>query len=141
MTGPDPDADLGTDPDGDPDADRREPRSVYGVGSEPDARFSMANERTALAWVRTALAVVAAGIGLTTVTRLAALPRVLDVLSALMCLLGAVLAVAAVLGWRRRERALRLRRALPAPVELPWVAVALVVVSGALAVVVAVARP
>ena len=32
-------------------------------------RFSMANERTALAWLRTALSVVAAGVGLTTLAR------------------------------------------------------------------------
>ena len=36
------------------------PRWVYGHGSTPDPRFSLANERTFLAWVRTALAVVAA---------------------------------------------------------------------------------
>jgi len=119
----------------------RRPRSVYGAGDEPDPRFSMANERTALAWVRTALAVVAAGIGLTTVARLASLPRALDVLAAGMCVLGAVLSVAAVLGWRRRELALRLGRPLPAPLALPWLAAALVVLSSGLAVVVAVARP
>ena len=125
--------------DGDPGEVRR-PRSVYGNGDEPDPRFSMANERTALAWVRTALAVVAAGIGLTTVTRLASLPRLLDVLAALMCALGAAVAVAAVLGWHRRELALRLGRPLPAPVALPWLAAVLVVLSAVLAVVVAVAR-
>jgi putative membrane protein len=120
-----------------PDDDRR-PRAVYRVGTEPDPRFSMANERTALAWVRTAVAVVAAGIGLTTVTRLAALPRTLDVLAAVLCLLGGVLSGAAVLGWRRRELALRLGRPLPAPVALPWVAIAIVVASSVLAVVVGV---
>ncbi|HEY6794745.1 MAG TPA: DUF202 domain-containing protein [Kineosporiaceae bacterium] len=112
-----------------PGAPRRRPRSVYDVGTEPDPRFSMANERTALAWVRTALAVVAAGIGLTTVTRLAALPRVLDLLAAVMCVLGAVLALAAVLGWRRRELAMRLGRPLPAPAALPWVTGILMVAS------------
>ncbi|MGH3240919.1 MAG: YidH family protein, partial [Spirillospora sp.] len=33
-------------------------------GSDPDPRFSLANERTFLAWIRTALALIAAGIGL-----------------------------------------------------------------------------
>jgi len=32
-------------------------------GREPDYRFSLANERTLLAWVRTALALDAAGLG------------------------------------------------------------------------------
>jgi putative membrane protein len=95
----------------------------------------MANERTALAWVRTALAVVAAGIGLTTVTRLAALPRAVDALAAVMCGLGAVLALAAVLGWRRRELAMRLGRPLPAPAALPWATAVLMAVSLMLAVV------
>jgi putative membrane protein len=124
-------------PDG--GAERR-PRSVYGVGSEPDPRFSMANERTALAWVRTALATVAAGIGLTTVVRLASLPRGLELVAAAMCLIGALLSVSAVLGWRRREVALRTGRPLPSPVALQWLAAGIVLVSTALAVVVAVGR-
>ena len=44
--------------------DRRWPRSVYGVGSEPDPRFTFANERTFLAWIRTSLALLACGIAL-----------------------------------------------------------------------------
>ena len=47
-----------------PDAPSRFPRWVYGVGTEPDARFSLANERTFLAWVRTSLAFSAAGVAL-----------------------------------------------------------------------------
>lgn len=31
------------------------------VGKEPDYRFSLANERTFLAWIRTALALLAGG--------------------------------------------------------------------------------
>ena len=37
----------------------RWPRSVYAHGTDPDPRFSLANERTFLAWVRTGLALVA----------------------------------------------------------------------------------
>ncbi|WP_198949930.1 YidH family protein [Kineosporia sp. A_224] len=115
-------------------ADDRRPRAVFGAGTEPDPRFSMANERTALAWVRTAMAVVAAGVGLTSVARLADLPRALDVVSGVMCLGGGWLAVSAVLGWRRREIALRTGRVLPAPVALPWIAAAVVLGSLVLAV-------
>jgi inner membrane protein YidH len=100
--------------------DSRRPRAVYGLGGEPDPRFSMANERTALAWVRTALAFVAAGVGLTSVARIAGLSRLLDVVAAALCVLGALLAVVAVLGWRRRELAMRLDRPLPAPFALAW---------------------
>ncbi|MFN0283719.1 MAG: YidH family protein [Kineosporiaceae bacterium] len=118
------------------DAARRRPRAVYGLGDEPDPRFSMANERTALAWVRTSLALVAGGVGLTSVARLADLPRLVDVAAAGMCVLGGWLAVSAVLGWRRKEVALRTGRPLPAPVALPWLAGGVVVFAAALGVLV-----
>ena len=44
----------------------RFPGSVYGTGEEPDPRFSMANERTFLAWIRTSLAFIAGGVALET---------------------------------------------------------------------------
>lgn len=40
----------------------RYPRSVFRVGTEPDARFTLTNERTFLAWTRTALALIAGGV-------------------------------------------------------------------------------
>lgn len=43
-------------------ADKRWPRSVFGVGDEPDARFTFANERTFLAWIRTSLALLAGAV-------------------------------------------------------------------------------
>ena len=44
--------------------DTRSPRRVYSVGDDPDPRFSFANERTFLAWIRTSLALIAAGVAL-----------------------------------------------------------------------------
>ena len=41
------------------DPEHRWPSSVYAHGHDPDPRFSLANERTFLAWIRTALALVA----------------------------------------------------------------------------------
>ncbi len=124
------------DPD-DPPPERRDdrrPRSVYRVGAEPDPRFSMANERTALAWVRTSLAFVAGGVGLTSVAHLAGMSSTfLDVVAAALCVLGAGLAVSAVLGWQRREFAMRLDRPLPAPVALPWLGLGVTVAALALA--------
>lgn len=101
----------------------RKPHSVYGVGSEPDVRFSLANERTALAWVRTGLTFVAGGVAVTTLATLADLGKLLDVLAALACLCGGVLAISALFSWRRNERALRLGQPLPAPSALPWLIV------------------
>jgi putative membrane protein len=116
-----------------PAPEGRRPRSLYGRGSEPDPRFSMANERTALAWVRTALALVAGGVGLTSVARLAGLSRVLDVVAVVLCGGGAVLAVVAVVGWRRRELAMRLDEPLPPPVALTWLGAAVAITAVVLA--------
>ena len=112
---------MSAEPPSQVSGDSRRPRAVYRLGAEPDPRFSMANERTALAWVRTALAFVAGGVGLTSVARIAGLSRLLDVVAAALCVLGALLAVVAVVGWRRRELAMRLDRPLPAPFALAWV--------------------
>ena len=39
------------------------PEAVRAEGSTPDYRFSLANERTFLAWLRTGLALIAGGLG------------------------------------------------------------------------------
>ena len=39
-------------------------RRVFPEGTEPDPRFTLANERTFLAWMRTALAFIAGGVAL-----------------------------------------------------------------------------
>ncbi len=114
-------------------ADSRWPRGVYAVGDDPDPRFSLANERTALAWVRTALALVASGVGLTTLADVADLSQWLDVVAAFACLAGAGVAVRAFTGWRAGERALRLRQPLPAPTAIGWLAGLILVMAVGLA--------
>jgi putative membrane protein len=101
---------------------QRRPLSVYGYGEEPDPRFSLANERTALAWMRTALALGGGGVALISVGSLATLPRWSALIGAAVCVGGALLAWRAVTGWTRVERAMRLRQRLPAPRALPWLA-------------------
>jgi putative membrane protein len=93
---------------------RRFPRSVYGTGSDPDPRFSLANERTYLAWIRTTLALLAAGVAL---EALEVPPSAgFRLASALTFVVLAVLAaLQAWIGWARTERALREARSLPAP--------------------------
>jgi putative membrane protein len=77
-------------------------------GDAPDPRFSFANERTFLAWSRTALALIAAGLaaaqllhfGLGGARLIIALPLIA---------LGAVAAVTSYRQWEGNERRLRLR--------------------------------
>ncbi len=85
--------------------------------TEPDPRFTMANERTFLAWSRTALALVAAGLGI--VQLLPPFPGVpvgRDIVGVPLIVLGAVLAVAAYADMTRNQRALRRSEPLPGSV-------------------------
>lgn len=111
------------------DEEARRPESVYGVGQEPDPRFSLANERTALAWMRTALALVAGGVALISVASLAEMPSWAPLVGAASCLGGAALAVRALRSWARVERALRLKQPLPAPRSLAMLATGVVLLA------------
>ncbi|WP_062516000.1 YidH family protein [Demequina gelatinilytica] len=90
------------------------PRRLYALGDDPDARFSMANERTFLAWTRTALALFAAGVGLEALDAPMS-PGLRLVTALLFCLLGAIAAVSGLVTWYRAERSLRLGTPLPGP--------------------------
>jgi putative membrane protein len=86
---------------------------VYEPGEDPDYRFSFANERTLLAWLRTALALLAAGVALDAFDL--SLPPIAQTgLASLLLLLGMFAAVAAWVRWARAERAIRLAKPLPA---------------------------
>ena len=93
----------------------RRPRPPFrAVGSEPDARFTFANERTFLAWNRTAIALIAAGLGIIQLLPEFALPGGRRLIGLPLIALGAFLAVASYWHWEDNERALRLQHPLPA---------------------------
>jgi len=92
---------------------KRWPGWVYAAGSEPDARFSFANERTFLAWIRTALALLAAGVAVDAFD-LALPDRTQRGLALLLVLLGLLCAVASWVRWAKAERAMRRHESLPA---------------------------
>ena len=119
------------------DADRRWPRQVYGVGTEPDPRFTFANERTFLAWIRTGLGFLAAGVAIAAVARLnAQLGLEVRVASVLLILSGLVCGAGALSRWIGNERAMRLGRPLPSsPMLLILTGVLVVVATIALIVV------
>jgi putative membrane protein len=99
----------------------RFPRHVYDVGSEPDPRFSLANERTFLAWIRTALALIAAGVALEALA-LPIQPVLRRTAAIVLLLLGLVVPLLAWLTWGAVERALRQSTPLPgSKVALPVV--------------------
>lgn len=88
------------------------PARVQAEGGTPDYRFSLANERTFLAWIRTALALIGGGFAVDQF--LPDLPRAVRVALALALLAGgAMCAVRAVNYWVRCERAMRRNEDLP----------------------------
>lgn len=113
---------------------RRFPRRVYAVGGEPDPRFTLANERTFLAWIRTSLALLAGAAAVTSFdlpwpgwVRLA--------VAVVLGLTGLLCVVSAWLGWARVERALRVGAPLPGAasylVVMVGVAVVALLITGA----------
>lgn len=105
--------------------DQRFPRFVYALGTDPDPRFSLANERTFLAWIRTSLAFLAAGVALEALDvpiqpgyRLAA--------ATVFIVLGLLAALQSWVGWLRVERAIRAGRTLPGLIIGPFIAIGVV---------------
>lgn len=93
---------------------KRFPRTVYRRGNEPDPRFSLANERTFLSWIRTSLALIAAGVALEALE----LPIREDLRgysAGVFILLGIAAPIHAWINWMRTERAMREDRPVPAP--------------------------
>src|ERR1700691_4572295 len=89
-------------------------------GTEPDPRFTFANERTFLAWSRTALALVVAGRALVELLPpFPGVPAGRHLLGVPLIALGAVLAVAAYIEWVRNQRALRRGEPMPTSI-IPW---------------------
>jgi putative membrane protein len=90
----------------------RFPERVYGSGSEPDVRFSLANERTFLAWISSALALISVGVALESLA--VALQPQLRLASSLVLIgLGVVCPLQAWSRWVQVEVALRHNRPLP----------------------------
>lgn len=93
-------------------------------GKDPDYRFSLANERTFLAWVRTGLAILAGAILLHQVGISA--PRLFNgALSGALSLLAGALGGGAYFRWRDNEIAMRHARSLPQSFLIPLLTVGL----------------
>lgn len=102
-------------------------KTLFPAGTEPDPRFTLANERTFLAWMRTALAFIAGGLALEALP-IDEIPETLRSVGALLAVaVGVLLAVGAAARWLRVERAMREKRPLPAPAIVPALSVGAVI--------------
>ena len=107
-------------------------------GEQPDYRFSLANERTFLAWVRTSLALLAGGVAVLAVVPDLGPEALRRAVGLLLVVLSLLLSASALWRWRASERAIRQGLPLPGPTPLVLVAgglgvVAVLVVALALA--------
>jgi len=102
--------------------------------AEPDARFTFANERTFLAWSRTALALITAGLAI--VQLLPPFPGVpwgRRIIGTPLILLGSAVVIVSYHEWTAKQRALR-RGEPVGRSRLPWILAVSVAVIGLLAV-------
>ncbi|MGF7235058.1 MAG: YidH family protein [Frankia sp.] len=93
----------------------RSPREIEKVGDTPDYRFTLANERTFLAWVRTALALLAAGVAVVQLVPGFSVPGARHVLGIPLVVLSVIVSSAGYRHWADRERSMRTRQPLPVP--------------------------
>ena len=107
-------------------------------GREPDYRFSLANERTFLAWIRSALALLAGGVLLVQFATRLSPPWLLAAIGIALAGFAGLVSVVAYRQWRNNEIAMRHDRPLPPSVAIPLLVAFLLLV--AMAIVVAVWR-
>ena len=107
---------------------------------EPDVRFTYANERTFLAWNRTALALIATGVAATQLLPEFHVAGGRRILGLPMIALGALVAVTSFLHWKANQRAMRRGQPLPRS-PMPLVLSAGIGVVAVIAVVLAVLGP
>lgn len=97
----------------------------YEEGEEPDYRFTLANERTFLAWLRTALALLAGAVALAQLVPPFSIAGLRTGLATLLAVAGIVLAAVSYRRWAHVQRAMRNGRPLPMtwlPFVVGWAA-------------------
>ncbi|MFD2091758.1 YidH family protein [Blastococcus deserti] len=94
----------------------------------PDYRFTLANERTLLAWLRTGLALVAGGVAVATYAPDLGVRWGSAVVALGLVLTGLGTALAGYRRWRANEMAIAADRPLPASWLMPTVAAAVAAV-------------
>jgi putative membrane protein len=82
------------------------------VGRDPDYRFSLANERTFLAWIRTALALLAGGVAAVQLVPAFKFHGGRLILGVTLVVLSIMVAAGSYHRWTANERAMRLGQSL-----------------------------
>ena len=98
-------------------------------GVDPVPRFSLANERTFLAWIRTSLGMIALGVGIATFVSHEQAHRPSLILAGALVILGGVVSAGAWLRWLRVERAMRLQHGLPPSRLAPFIAIGIAAIA------------
>lgn len=97
---------------------RRLSARILRGGTEPDPRFTLANERTFLAWIRTSLALLAGGVAVEAFMANLFTPELRKSTAVLLLLLALVIGGGSFFRWLNVERSMRRKTPLP----LPWIA-------------------
>lgn len=109
-------------------------------GEDPDYRFSLANERTFLAWVRTSLALLAGAVAVAQIVPPFEVRGTRTALAGLLAVSGLGVAAGAYRRWANNERAMRRRLTLPHTSGLLALGVALVTIAVAVLILVVLGR-
>lgn len=80
---------------------------------EPDYRFTLANERTFLAWIRTSLALLAGGVAVVQLAPRVGFAAGRFIVGELLIVLSLLIAATSVRRWHRVQRAMRAGGPLP----------------------------
>ncbi|REG83237.1 YidH family protein [Marinomonas pollencensis] len=98
------------------------------AGKAPDYRFTLANERTFLAWIRTALAFLAAAVGVDQLAPNIAPMLYREILVLVLSVFSALLAFYAYRRWRSNEKAMRHEAELTYPRTLAVISFVMIAV-------------
>jgi putative membrane protein len=105
-----------------------EPGADSAVEQEPDYRFTLANERTFLAWQRTALGLLAAAVALVQLVPELTVAGARHALAVGLAVLATLTSGMGLLRWRQADRAMRRGDPLPRHPTPGFLAVGLIVV-------------
>jgi putative membrane protein len=98
-------------------------------GHEPDYRFTLANERTFLAWIRTALALLAGSVAIAQLVPPLAIPDARKILGGVLAIISIAIVVHSGLRWRSVQKAMRHDAPLPPSLTI-WLLTGAIILIG-----------